>query len=85
MDKDGVTLKNVRGSKILGQEKHTSRGSKLMNFRLVSRSKILCVVSQKLYKWCHSNTCNGVHKKCKIQMSAIYSNTKGCIGLYWGR
>jgi hypothetical protein len=32
MDKEGVTLKNVRGSNILGQRKHTSRGSKLMNF-----------------------------------------------------
>jgi hypothetical protein len=31
MDKEGETLKNVRGSNILGQEKHTSRGSKLMN------------------------------------------------------
>jgi hypothetical protein len=34
MDKEGSTLKNVRGSnwiKILGQEKHTSKGSKLMN------------------------------------------------------
>jgi hypothetical protein len=32
MDKEGATLKNTRGSKILGQEKHTSRESKLMNF-----------------------------------------------------
>jgi hypothetical protein len=32
MDKEGATLKNVRGSNILGQKKHTSRGSKLMNF-----------------------------------------------------
>ena len=47
MDKERATLKNVKGStwtmdwsnieecervKILGQEKHTSRGSKLMNF-----------------------------------------------------
>ena len=30
MDKEGA-MRNVRGSKILGQEKHTSRGSKLMN------------------------------------------------------
>jgi hypothetical protein len=32
MDKEGATLKNVRGSNILGQKKHISRGSKLMNF-----------------------------------------------------
>jgi hypothetical protein len=32
MDKEGVTLKKRDGSKFLGQEKHTSRGSKLMNF-----------------------------------------------------
>jgi hypothetical protein len=32
MDKEGATLKNVRGSNILGQRKHISRGSKLMNF-----------------------------------------------------
>jgi hypothetical protein len=32
MDKEGATLKNVRGSNILGQRMHTSRGSKLMNF-----------------------------------------------------
>jgi hypothetical protein len=31
MNTEGATLKNVRGSNILGQEKHTSRGSKLMN------------------------------------------------------
>jgi hypothetical protein len=31
MDKEGATLKNVRGSKFLDKEKHTSRGSKLMN------------------------------------------------------
>jgi hypothetical protein len=31
MDKEGATLKNGEGSKILGQKKHTSRGSKLMN------------------------------------------------------
>ena len=27
MDKVGATLRNVRGSKILGHEKHTSRGA----------------------------------------------------------
>ena len=32
MDKEGATLKKRDGSKFLGQEKHTSRGSKLMNF-----------------------------------------------------
>ena len=32
MDKEGATLKKRDGSKILGQEKHTSRGSKLINF-----------------------------------------------------
>jgi hypothetical protein len=32
MDKEGVTLRNREGSKFLGQEKHTSRESKLMNF-----------------------------------------------------
>ena len=32
MNKEGATFKNVRGSNILGQRKHTSRGSKLMNF-----------------------------------------------------
>jgi hypothetical protein len=31
IDKEGATLKNVRGSNILVQKKHTSRGSKLMN------------------------------------------------------
>jgi hypothetical protein len=31
MDKEGETLKNVRGSKFLDKKKHTSRGSKLMN------------------------------------------------------
>ena len=32
MDKEGATLKKRDGSKFLGQEKHTSRGSRLMNF-----------------------------------------------------
>jgi hypothetical protein len=32
MDKVGAMLKNVRGSKFLDKEKHTSRESKLMNF-----------------------------------------------------
>ena len=32
IDQEGVRLKNVRGSKFLDKEKHTSRGSKLMNF-----------------------------------------------------
>ena len=35
MDKEGATLKNIEECeriKILRQEKHTSRGSKLMNF-----------------------------------------------------
>ena len=50
-----------------------------MSHRLVSRSKIQCVVSQELYKWCHSNICSGVHKKCKIQVSTIYPNTTLCI------
>jgi hypothetical protein len=31
MDKEGATLKECKGIKILGQRKHTSRGSKLMN------------------------------------------------------
>ena len=31
MDKEGATLKNGEGSKFLDKEKHTSRGSKLMN------------------------------------------------------
>jgi hypothetical protein len=31
MDKEGATLKNMRGIKILGQKNHTSRGSKLVN------------------------------------------------------
>ena len=31
MDKEGATLKNVRGSKFLDKEKHISRGSKIMN------------------------------------------------------
>ena len=32
MDEEGATLKNGEGSKFLDKEKHTSRGSKLMNF-----------------------------------------------------
>jgi len=32
MDKEGATLKKRGWIKILGQEKHTNRGSKLMNF-----------------------------------------------------
>ena len=32
MDKEGATLEKRDESKFLGQEKHTSRGSKLMNF-----------------------------------------------------
>ena len=31
MDEEGATLKNGEGSKFLDKEKHTSRGSKLMN------------------------------------------------------
>ena len=31
------------------------------------------------YKWCHSNICGGVHKKCKIQVSTIYPNATLCI------
>jgi hypothetical protein len=31
MDREGASLENGEGSKILGQEKHASRGSKLMN------------------------------------------------------
>ena len=46
---------------------------------MVSRSKILCVVSQELYKWCHSNICGIAHKKCKIQVSTIYPNATLCI------
>ena len=50
-----------------------------MSHQLVSRSKILCVVSQELYKCCHFNICSGVHKKCKIQVSTIYPNATLCI------
>jgi hypothetical protein len=35
-----------------------------------------------LYKWCHSNTYSGVHKKCKIQVSIIYLNATLCIKRY---
>ena len=35
--------------------------------KLVSRSKILCVVSQELYKWCHSNIFGSVHKNARFK------------------
>ena len=63
-----------------------------VSHKLISRSKILCVVPQEarhkiqvaqvtsgIYKWCHSNNHEDVHKKCKIQASIIYPK---CIPLH---
>ena len=35
--------------------------------------------SQELYKWCHSNTCSGVHKKMQHSRVIIYPNASLCI------
>jgi hypothetical protein len=40
---------------------------KRMSHQWVSRSQILCVVSQELYKWCHSNICGGIHNKWRFK------------------
>ena len=46
---------------------------------MVSRSKILCVVSQEAIQVVPFQQSSDVHKKCKIQVSTIYPNATLCI------
>ena len=46
---------------------------------MVSRSKILCVVSQEAIQVVSFQQSSDVHKKCKIQVSTIYPNATLCI------
>jgi hypothetical protein len=46
MDNEGATLMNVKGSKFLDKEKHTSRGSKLMNlFGCIDMCIFMCLLT----------------------------------------